>query len=44
MLPDAKLAQLAEVSRLGEERFAEANARPFGLGTGRSATPPVPAA
>ena len=44
VLPDAKLAQLAEESRLGEERFAEASARTFGLGAGRSAAPPVPAA
>ena len=43
VLPDAKLAQLAQESRLGEERFAEASARTFGLGAGRSATPPVPA-
>lgn len=44
VLPDAKLAQLAAESRLGEERFAEASTRTFGLGAGRSVTAPVPAA
>ena len=43
VLPDAKLLQLAEESRLGEERFAEASARTFGLGARRSVSPPVPA-
>ena len=43
VLPDVKLAQLAEESRLGEERFAEASRRTFGLGTPGDASPPLPA-
>ena len=44
VLPDAKLAQLAEESRLGEERFAEASVRTFGVGARGAASPPAPAA
>ena len=43
VLPDVKLTQLAEESRLGEERFAEASRRTFGLGTPGDALPPLPA-
>ena len=39
VLPDVKLAQLADESRLGEERFAEASRRTFGLGVRDTATP-----
>lgn len=41
VLPDVKLAQLADESRLGEERFAEASRQTFGLGPPGGATPPV---
>ena len=44
VLPDPKLAQLAEESRLGEERFAHASARTFGLGGPASLPSRPPAA
>ena len=44
VLPDPKLVQLAEESRLGEERFAAASARTFGLGSPASLPSHPPAA
>ena len=43
VLPDGKLAQLAEESRLDEARFAEASSQTFGLGAPGGAAPPAPA-
>lgn len=44
VLPDVKLAQLDDESRLGEERFDEASRRTFGLGARVGPSPSAPEA